>query len=177
MDNNGHLPALGEHLEELRQRKIAKRKKYHRNWKREKRKNDPKYKERENKRSRERRQNDIEYREYDNKRKRERSRERRQNDIEYREKHRKWSRARLHKITPEELDRKYAKQGGACMTCGVKLPLYGTQGKTLCQDHEHKTGKLRDLLCPNCNHGIGKAKERIDILENWIAYLRRHNGE
>ena len=30
-------------------------------------------------------------------------------------------------------------------------------------DHDHKTGRVRALLCDNCNHAIGKFKENVDL--------------
>lgn len=42
----------------------------------------------------------------------------------------------------------------------------------LCVDHDHLTGKIRGLLCRNCNTAIGKFKENICLLEQAIKYLR-----
>ena len=44
----------------------------------------------------------------------------------------------------------------------------------LCVDHNHATGKVRKLLCHDCNTMIGKAKEDIQILESAINYLKKH---
>ena len=49
----------------------------------------------------------------------------------------------------EEYAAKLAGQGGVCVIC-----LEGHE-KSLCVDHDHKTRKLRDLLCTNCNVGLG----------------------
>ena len=66
----------------------------------------------------------------------------------------------------------------------VTLMLEGQKGKcaickqTLtspCIDHEHKSGKIRQLLCRACNILLGKAKEDVKILESAIEYLRRHS--
>tara|TARA_R110000796_G_C14236722_1_gene396706 strand:- start:44 stop:472 length:429 start_codon:yes stop_codon:yes gene_type:complete len=45
----------------------------------------------------------------------------------------------------------------------------------LCVDHDHKTGKVRDLLCTNCNTVYGKAKENINILYGLIDYAIKYN--
>ena len=45
--------------------------------------------------------------------------------------------------------------------------------KTLCIDHDHKTGKIRGLLCQNCNVSIGKFKEDINIMQKAIDYLKK----
>ena len=38
-------------------------------------------------------------------------------------------------------------------------------------DHDHKTGKVRGLLCHRCNLLLGLAKDDINILNNSIIYL------
>src|SRR5438874_538832 len=42
----------------------------------------------------------------------------------------------------------YALQEGKCLICHTFLP-------KLVVDHNHFTGKVRALLCPNCNSGLG----------------------
>ena len=44
-------------------------------------------------------------------------------------------------------------------------------------DHCHETGKVRALLCGNCNLALGNFKENIGVLQSAIAYLRLHKGE
>jgi hypothetical protein len=60
----------------------------------------------------------------------------------------------------------YARQNGKCAICGV------AEGK-LVVDHNHTTGKVRELLCHLCNAMIGCAREDIAILASAAAYLRR----
>ncbi len=47
------------------------------------------------------------------------------------------------------------------------------EGKTLHIDHNHETGKVRGLLCHNCNVLLGHAKEDKNILMSAIQYLNR----
>ena len=61
-------------------------------------------------------------------------------------------------------------QNGVCAIC--KLP---PTGKTLGVDHNHKTGKVRGLLCLNCNFLLGFAKETIENLKAAIRYLENHS--
>jgi hypothetical protein len=49
--------------------------------------------------------------------------------------------------------------------------------KRVCQDHNHETGKLRDLLCSSCNLLLGNCRENEEILLSAIRYLRKHNGD
>ena len=41
---------------------------------------------------------------------------------------------------------------------------------------DHKTGKVRGLLCSECNFGIGKFKDNISILKKAIKYLEENDG-
>lgn len=43
-------------------------------------------------------------------------------------------------------------------------------------DHDHDTGRVRGLLCNNCNCAIAFLKEDIDRIQYVEAYLRKHKG-
>ena len=67
-------------------------------------------------------------------------------------------------------------QNGVCAICGqpeINKNRFGII--RLAVDHNHKTGKIRGLLCDKCNHFLGLAKENINILQNAINYLTRSN--
>lgn len=74
-------------------------------------------------------------------------------------------------MTLEEYDQLYEKQNGCCAICFIKEQ----PNKKLSIDHDHKTGKIRGLLCNPCNVSMGYAKEDIKILEKMIQYLEDHN--
>ena len=58
-----------------------------------------------------------------------------------------------------------AKQNGVCLICNK------SDGHKLHIDHDHKTGKVRGLLCGSCNRGLGMFKEDIKHLKSAIKYL------
>lgn len=72
-------------------------------------------------------------------------------------------------ITIEVFEALLAKQNGRCAICGTDKPC--GPGKKLMVDHDHKTGRIRGLLCNHCNSTIGYALECPDRLKKAIAYL------
>ena len=55
---------------------------------------------------------------------------------------------------------------GCCAICGT--------GRKLFVDHNHKTGKVRAMLCHSCNSMIGHSFESIRILKEGIKYMEQH---
>lgn len=75
------------------------------------------------------------------------------------------------KLSPEELvDIIVKKKTNICEICGGS----NINGKKLSLDHNHDTGKLRGILCDNCNLSIGLLKDNIEVLNNAIKYLEKH---
>lgn len=70
----------------------------------------------------------------------------------------------------EEYHLKYAEQNGKCAICSEEKPDNGRDG--LAVDHCHSKGHVRGLLCTHCNHGLGKFKDSVDILNKAIEYLK-----
>lgn len=73
-------------------------------------------------------------------------------------------------LLPDEYEALLAHQKGLCAIC--REPGKGRWGK-LCIDHDHKTGKVRGLLCSDCNLGIGKLKDDVKLVRRAAAYLGR----
>jgi len=60
-----------------------------------------------------------------------------------------------------------------CMICGI----IKKETKLLCIDHCHTTGKIRGVLCDDCNIALGKFKDDPKILMKAINYLtEKYNG-
>ena len=72
----------------------------------------------------------------------------------------------------------YEDQGGKCAICFAEVDLYAPEDRkadVAHVDHCHTTGKIRALLCHQCNVGIGAFKEDRSILENAIQYIKDHS--
>jgi hypothetical protein len=78
-------------------------------------------------------------------------------------------------ITPEDYDRLLEAQGGVCAICKRYPP--HRRIKRLCVDHDHKTGRIRGLLCSRCNSGIGMLQDDEASLSGAIAYLTGRTAE
>lgn len=70
---------------------------------------------------------------------------------------------RTYGITLEQYNELVKEQNGLCAIC--KKP------KKLHVDHNHKTSKVRKLLCGSCNTAIGLLNEDTEIMKNCIEYL------
>ena len=81
-----------------------------------------------------------------------------------------------YNITPEQYDEMLIIQDNKCAICGqTESATHNTSKKVqrLAVDHCHKTGKVRGILCQDCNRGLGKFKDDIGRLENAIKYLQK----
>lgn len=74
-------------------------------------------------------------------------------------------------LTIEDYELMLNAQGGACAICGSDQ-VRGF-GKRMAVDHCHDTGKVRGILCGNCNRGIGNFAHDPELLEAASRYLRR----
>lgn len=80
---------------------------------------------------------------------------------------------RLYGLERGEYDKMYKQQDGKCAICGEEDSC-NKNGvtRTLSVDHCHNTGKIRGLLCNECNIGLGKFKDNRELLEKAIKYLK-----
>ena len=73
---------------------------------------------------------------------------------------------RRYGITAEEADTMLATQGGLCAICRSAPAEH--------VDHDHATGRVRQLLCFNCNGGLGQFRDDPRVLREAARYVERH---
>ena len=58
--------------------------------------------------------------------------------------------------------------------CAICLTDKSENGKSFAVDHNHKNGKIRGLLCENCNRGLGMFMDSENILLKAMVYLKNN---
>lgn len=74
-------------------------------------------------------------------------------------------------ITIDDYEKLLTNQKFCCAICERHMSEFK---RSLAVDHNHSTGQIRGLLCLNCNNGIGKLKDDIQLLEKAIRYLKKY---
>lgn len=74
----------------------------------------------------------------------------------------------LYGITESDYEELVNKQGGVCAICREK--------KKLVVDHNHDTGRVRGLLCTNCNTALGKFGDGR-LLTAAVSYLTTNDSK
>ena len=82
-----------------------------------------------------------------------------------------WRENGILDMTVESYEDMLKSQGGCCSICDKTRNKNGTR---LCVDHDHKTGKVRGLLCHDCNTSLGKMNDDLDLLYRAVSYLENH---
>lgn len=79
-----------------------------------------------------------------------------------------------YNLTIEEYIKMFNDQKELCGNtgCNKKLDLKSASTHV---DHNHITGKIRSLLCSNCNTALGFIKENATIAKGLIKYISDHN--
>ncbi len=79
-------------------------------------------------------------------------------------------------MTPENYAALLHEQSGRCSLCrqpetrrlrGIVL--------SLCVDHEHTTGRIRSLLCSQCNMRVGLIETDIERTNAILCYIKAHS--
>lgn len=72
-------------------------------------------------------------------------------------------------ITIDQYNAMEVEQNYTCIICNGK----DKSGRSLAVDHCHTTGKVRGLLCTECNTALGLFKDETALLNKAIEYLNR----
>lgn len=72
-------------------------------------------------------------------------------------------------LSLEDYNLLLAESEGKCSICKEEVKLV--------VDHSHATGKVRGLLCQNCNAGLGMFGDKTGLLKEAIKYLEKSNDE
>jgi hypothetical protein len=75
-------------------------------------------------------------------------------------------------ISLSQYNQMLLKQDNKCFLCKVDSNILK---HALAVDHCHETGRVRKLLCHNCNGAVGFTKENTSTLQRTIEYLNEYN--
>ena len=87
----------------------------------------------------------------------------------YREKHLQ----KKYGISQADYEQMLEEQQGCCAICGIEEKY--CENQRLAVDHNHKTEKVRALLCKKCNQAIGLLQDNADFAYSAYQYLKEHN--
>jgi hypothetical protein len=78
-------------------------------------------------------------------------------------------------ISLEDYRFKLQEQNNTCAICG-KAETHTHKGvpRRLCVDHDHKTGVIRELLCSQCNKGVGQFNDDPILMRAMANYVEHH---
>lgn len=102
---------------------------------------------------------------------------------EYREKNKeKVKNTRLlikYGISLETYNAMVLQQKQQCACCGVSVSTLSEQYPdsphgSLVVDHDHETGKVRELLCSKCNTLVGYLEKRKELIPKAYEYINKH---
>lgn len=82
---------------------------------------------------------------------------------------------KLYGITLQEYETRLAEQNSVCAICGGKETTKDKDGapRRMPVDHCHKTGRIRGLLCTQCNRGLGMFGDDRERLLAAAKYLEK----
>lgn len=77
-------------------------------------------------------------------------------------------------ITLQEYEGVIAKQNNRCLICGVKFKTKKVGPDSPVVDHCHSTGRVRGILCNECNRGLGYFRDSPQALRQAANYLEEN---
>ena len=81
-----------------------------------------------------------------------------------------------YKVDLDWYEKQFKKQDFKCAICETKenIVVGSKNALNFAVDHDHETGKVRGLLCNQCNRALGMFKDNLDVLKKAISYLKKH---
>ena len=76
-----------------------------------------------------------------------------------------------YKISIEEYEQKLKEQNYSCAICNRHRDEFK---RNLSVDHDHKTGKVRSLLCIICNSNVAIVEDKLEMIQK---YLNKHRKD
>ena len=73
-------------------------------------------------------------------------------------------------ITLDQYNEMFRAQEGKCAICQRHQ---NELTRTLCVDHDHKTNKVRALLCLTCNTDVSVVENRLEEMTNYLNKYRK----
>ena len=67
------------------------------------------------------------------------------------------------------------RQKGVCSLCGKPPKAIKNHMTALVVDHDHETGKVRSLLCANCNRAVGLIEKDMKLAMKMMSYIDSHS--
>ncbi len=80
----------------------------------------------------------------------------------------------VYGLTVEQFENLWNAQDRKC--ANRYCPITTASPSELCVDHDHRTGKVRGLLCRRCNSAIGFMHDEVDRIRGLISFLRNPPG-
>jgi len=80
---------------------------------------------------------------------------------------------RRYGITQQDYEVMIVEQNNQCAICNATEPGGRHNSGYFVVDHCHTTGKVRKLLCNNCNTALGLVGDNTQILQSMIEYLKK----
>lgn len=75
-----------------------------------------------------------------------------------------------YNITIDEYEKILLSQNGVCAICRKNNLIK----RRFAVDHNHKTNKIRGILCYKCNVGLGSFEDDTTLLQKAILYLKEN---
>lgn len=76
----------------------------------------------------------------------------------------------VYGITLDQYNEMFKAQEGKCAICQRHQ---NELTRTLCVDHDHKTNKVRALLCVTCNTDVSVVENRLEEMTNYLNKYRK----